>query len=772
MNSRFNKVGWRLLPGSFMALLFAFLLKLGALESPEQLAQTGLFHLRGQSSWDDRVVVIAIDETSIQKLGWFPWKRQYYVTLLEILAKAEPNIVAFDLIFSEPTDDDPKFAQTLMQKGNVVLAQAQDVLGLPLLPTPSLASAAIATGHILNTRDPDGVTRRIDLHRNNEPTLGLATVRAYAFTQQEIPLPNLEQPLWINWNGRARQMPKYSFVDVINQKVPLKTFQNKIILVGVTAAGIDPLITPFDRNPAASGVHLHATVINNLLQGNGLQRLPEKGVWFLMLLGGPGFGWLISRRREDWQIIFWSGACLGWGALSLVFFHFHYWLPVVLPIGLVSLTTITTIVSDRWRNYLLLQRQIQKLWQTHQQDLVISNPTIPSQIAPLLRQNIDQQSITRLAMLAEQFGRSQSAQAAIARSLSLGLLAIDLDERIWFCNPMAASWLHVQVGDCLTPHLIPQWLSPDQWQADLQALRDGAEVSAKTLSQDDRWFEIKLEPLRYSPFDRLEQATRLDGFLIVLEDITTRKQAETVLEKQVAELQRLNYLKDDFLSTVSHELRAPMANIKMAIELLKITRSPETTEHYLKILQTECKRETDLINDLLDLQRLEAGAQKFYPEPIDLQNWLPPIIEPFYQRIDTQQQTLKVTLNTSLPKLLTDQSSLERIVIELINNACKYTPPTGIITVVTNWLPPHVELVVQNSGVEIPNTELPRIFDKFYRVPHADPWKRGGTGLGLALVKKLVTCLGGNITVKSEAGHTTFTVQLPVDYHWNGDEQN
>ncbi len=756
-----------------MTLLFASLLRLGALHSPEQLAQTGLFHLRGEFAWDDRLVVIAIDDASLQKLGWFPWKRQHYVTLIKTLSKAEPNIIAFDLIFSEPTADDPKLAHIMTQTGNVVLAQAQDATGLPLTPTDLLESAAIATGHILNTRDPDGVIRQADLQRNNEPSLSLATVRAYTLTQANIPLPRLDQPLWINWSGPVRQMRQYSFIDVIQQKIPLKFFQNKIILVGVTATGIDPLVTPFDRNPAASGVHLHAAIINNLLQGNALQPLPQSGILFILLLGGPGFGWMISCRREDWQIGLWAGACLSWGALSVLLFYCHYWLPVVMPIGLFSLTAATTTLSDRLRNHLLLQRQIEQLWQSYQQDLVIFNPAAPSEIVPSLGNGADQQSITRLAILAEQFGRSQSAQAAIARSLSIGLLAIDLNDRVWFCNPVAADWLQLQIGDRLTPHLIPQWLNADQWQADLQALKDGAAISARILAQADRWFEIKLEPLSYSSIrlNQPNQPTSLDGFLVVLEDITTYKQAETVLEKQVAELQRLNYLKDDFLSTVSHELRTPMTNIKMAIELLKITRSPETTAHYLKILQAECDRETDLINDLLDLQRLEAGAQIFLPQPIDLQDCLPNIIEPFYQRTDAQKQMLAVYLDTQLPQLLADQPSLERIVAELINNACKYTPPAGAITILAKWIPPHIELAVQNSGVEIPDAELPRIFDKFYRVPHADPWKQGGTGLGLALVKKLVICLGGSISVKSGAGQTTFTVKFPLDYNSDGDNQ-
>jgi signal transduction histidine kinase len=207
-----------------------------------------------------------------------------------------------------------------------------------------------------------------------------------------------------------------------------------------------------------------------------------------------------------------------------------------------------------------------------------------------------------------------------------------------------------------------------------------------------------------------------------------------------------------------------MTNIHMAIRMLKISRSPESTAQYLNILQSECTREVELINDLLDLQRLEAGAQTFDTEEIHLANWLPPLIEPFYERAEVQDQTLYMEVEPQLPTLNSDQASLERVLVELVNNACKYTPPHGEIKVTASSTPFHVILCVSNSGTPIPQAELPRIFEKFYRVPQADSWRRGGTGLGLALVKKLVEALGGTIQVESNTGSTTFMVQFPLPH--------
>ncbi|MBD1861587.1 MULTISPECIES: PAS domain S-box protein [Trichocoleus] len=241
---------------------------------------------------------------------------------------------------------------------------------------------------------------------------------------------------------------------------------------------------------------------------------------------------------------------------------------------------------------------------------------------------------------------------------------------------------------------------------------------------------------------------------------------------QVAELEMLNRLKDDFLSTVSHELRTPISNMKMAIHMLRMAPSAERQERYLQILQTECAREAELINDLLDLQRLEAASYPlFVVESIDLQHWLPELLEPFQTRSQQHHQVLRLEFLSHPPTLISDRASLSRIIAELLNNACKYTPSKGQIVVQVNHQPQpknlstgintSVTLAVRNQ-VEIPAAELPRIFEKFYRVPNADPWKQGGTGLGLALVQRLAERLKGTIRVDSGGGWTTFLLELPT----------
>ena len=180
-------------------------------------------------------------------------------------------------------------------------------------------------------------------------------------------------------------------------------------------------------------------------------------------------------------------------------------------------------------------------------------------------------------------------------------------------------------------------------------------------------------------------------------------------------------------------------------------------------------RETELINDLLDLQRLEAGANPVAMEPIDMSQWLPKVIDPFKSRTRERNQIFIVDCSSDLEGLKSDRVGLERIIVELLNNACKYTPQEHEIHLQVDCLDEDSSTILRfrvTNAAEIPATELPRVFDKFYRIPNADPWKQGGTGLGLALVKRLVNHLDGEIDVASAEGKTTFTVKVP--YHKTG----
>jgi GAF domain-containing protein/anti-sigma regulatory factor (Ser/Thr protein kinase) len=237
---------------------------------------------------------------------------------------------------------------------------------------------------------------------------------------------------------------------------------------------------------------------------------------------------------------------------------------------------------------------------------------------------------------------------------------------------------------------------------------------------------------------------------------------------QVKELARLNLLKDDFLKTISHELRTPMSSIQLASETLETLLAKEmgnkrsaTFSKVLDIFRSACNRQNQLVNDLLTLCYIDAKKEMMTMQWIDLSVWLPQIVEPFAERIEQQQQTLQVNLPSNLPQLKSDISTIKRILTELLNNACKYTPAGEIIGIAVLAQDRRIQFSIYNTGVEIPSDEQQRVFDKFYRIPNRDPWQYGGTGIGLALVKNLIELLGGNIYLTSQPEKTIFTLDLP-----------
>ncbi len=245
------------------------------------------------------------------------------------------------------------------------------------------------------------------------------------------------------------------------------------------------------------------------------------------------------------------------------------------------------------------------------------------------------------------------------------------------------------------------------------------------------------------------------------------------LIEQISELESLCQRKNDFINNISHDLRAPLMNIKMAVRMLKISLATDPNishlllghqaEKYLRVLDLECDREVELINDILDLQRLELAIDRVQMEPIELASWLSRTIEPFMRRTDIRSQKLTVSVAEQLSTITTDRFYLTKIITELLNNACKYTQSNGNIIIAvepaldSSWL----RIIIKNQA-EIEEKYLPHIFDQFYRVPGADRSQQSGSGLGLSLVQKLVIQLNGEIDVTSSDGWMEFAIKLPI----------
>jgi len=242
------------------------------------------------------------------------------------------------------------------------------------------------------------------------------------------------------------------------------------------------------------------------------------------------------------------------------------------------------------------------------------------------------------------------------------------------------------------------------------------------------------------------------GVVVVLHDIT--------------EIRRLEKMRSDFVANVSHELRTPITSIKGFTETLLdgAMYEEETCRNFLQIISDESERLYWLIRDILDLSKIEQKRITLQPQRICLQELISSAAA--LLREQAQRKNLTVRLPEPQPPiwLTADKDCLQQILLNLLANAVAYTPENGMIAIEAETEGKNVKLMVRDTGIGIPEEDLPRIFERFYRVDKARSRDSGGTGLGLAIVKHLVEILQGEIHVESSEGAgTTFTVTLPAD---------
>ena len=233
----------------------------------------------------------------------------------------------------------------------------------------------------------------------------------------------------------------------------------------------------------------------------------------------------------------------------------------------------------------------------------------------------------------------------------------------------------------------------------------------------------------------------------IIRDITQRKEVER--------------LKDDLVSTVSHELRTPLTSLRGFTELL-LTRTfaPEKQRDILLIMQREAIRLTNLINDFLDLRRMEAGQEVYHMAALQLEPVLEQSLVAFLN--ENGPHTYRIEIPAPLPKVVADEDRVHQVLTNLLSNAIKFSPTGGEIVLGAQQRDQDVVVWVRDHGIGIPQETLPKIFDRFFRVENGTTRTINGTGLGLTLVKEVVTAHKGDVWVESTPGQgSTFFFTLP-----------
>ena len=259
--------------------------------------------------------------------------------------------------------------------------------------------------------------------------------------------------------------------------------------------------------------------------------------------------------------------------------------------------------------------------------------------------------------------------------------------------------------------------------------------------------EVNFGGIRYS-----DRGSMRDGVITVIHDVTSRYELERS--------------RREFVANVSHELRTPLTSIKGSCET--ILQHPELPEDikvkFLEMIDSESTRMTGIVKDLLTLSRLDNKRTKWQISEYDINESLTHLCNVMTVDATTHGHQLLLKTDKSLPLITADKDRIDQVIVNIISNAIKYTPDNGTIAVSSTLLPDErVSVKVIDNGLGIPEEDLPRIFERFYRVEKARTTDTGGTGLGLAIAKELIEAHGGTIEISSKMGVGTMVeIILPL----------
>jgi two-component system, OmpR family, phosphate regulon sensor histidine kinase PhoR len=354
------------------------------------------------------------------------------------------------------------------------------------------------------------------------------------------------------------------------------------------------------------------------------------------------------------------------------------------------------------------------------------------------------QALDRLAgSLATTLGElraERDLQGRILEAMHEGVVVVDREGRIVLMNPALRSQL------LLGADAIGKLLIETVRHAQLDTVVDHAREAP-----DDLPVEIELPGLK--PRRLLVQAAPLsgddEGLLLVFVDVT--------------ELRRLESLRRDFVANASHELRTPIAAVRSATETLQTgaLEDPVAANRFLDIIERNAQRLQSLVEDMLELSKLESNEFKLKRERVELQRIVPIVLALFRERAEKKGVRLAADLGFGLPAVEGDPRALEHVLSNLVDNAVKYCPSGARIVVSAAADDARVRLVVADTGPGIPAEHLPRVFERFYRVDAGRSRELGGTGLGLSIVKHMVETMRGKVAVESAVGKgSTFIVSL------------
>jgi two-component system phosphate regulon sensor histidine kinase PhoR len=347
-----------------------------------------------------------------------------------------------------------------------------------------------------------------------------------------------------------------------------------------------------------------------------------------------------------------------------------------------------------------------------------------------------QDLVNRLSIEAEQ-------RKAILASMVEGVLAVDSNLRITFANASFARAVGVASPIPAKLPLVDLIRDPELREILARVMAGGESVKRRLQlpAAADRIFEVQAAPLTSG-------AAR--GAIAILHDIT--------------DLERLERIRKDFVANVSHELRTPLTAIRGYAETLLegALEDEENNRRFLEIIKAHSIRLNNIASDLLTLSAIESGKARPAPEPLSARA----VLESAMRTVEAEARLRGVSLvygRVEDAQIAGDRFQIDQALVNLLDNAVKFNRPSGEVLVeITRPDPGRVCISIADNGIGIPHDDLPRIFERFYRVDKARSREVGGTGLGLSIVRHIVERLNGTISVESQLGKgSTFTLNFP-----------
>ena len=326
--------------------------------------------------------------------------------------------------------------------------------------------------------------------------------------------------------------------------------------------------------------------------------------------------------------------------------------------------------------------------------------------------------------------------ATVLDQITDGVLIADATGLIQFANPAAGRLfqfgnpLHHSIAEVVRNHqLVEAWRRGQQTR---QIQSESVEVPTR-----HQYLQLVVIPDQHT-----------SGSLLLAQDLTRIRRLETV--------------RRDFVSNLSHELRTPLASLKALAETLQegALDDPPAARRFVDQIQIEVDALTQMVNELLELSKIESGRFSLDRSPAAAYDLLHSAAQRMQVQAERASVALRVESAEDLPKVQVDSQRLEQVLINLIHNAVKFTRPGGEVLLCAEAVPGEVRFAVQDSGVGIPDDEVSRIFERFYRVDKSRTGR--GTGLGLSIAKHIVEAHGGKIWAESTEGRgSTFYFTIP-----------